>query len=68
MRDNGIHVLLSEAKLLIDAYDDDKDGDIEYKEFEKLVLSGSNFSLKLRAKDRVETYIGYRDRLHYPIE
>ena len=61
-------MLLSDTKLLIDAYDDDKDGDLEYKEFEKLVLSATNASLKYRAKDRLETFVGYRDKLHYAVE
>ena len=68
MRDNGIYVLLSDAKTLIDAYDDDKDGDLEFKEFEKLILTASSYSLKMRAYGRPETYIGYRDKLHYDVE
>ena len=68
MRDNNVYVLLSDAKLLIDAYDDDKDGDLEFKEFEKLVLPATSSSLKLRALGRPESYIGYRDKLHYSIE
>lgn len=42
LRDNNIYVLLSDAKMLIDAYDDDKDGDLEFKEFEKLVLPATS--------------------------
>jgi Ca2+-binding EF-hand superfamily protein len=52
LRDNYINVLSSEAKLLIAAYDDDKDGDLDFKEFEKLILPATNNALKLRTYDR----------------
>jgi Ca2+-binding EF-hand superfamily protein len=68
LRDNYINVLSSEAKLLIAAYDDDKDGDLDFKEFEKLILPATNNALKLRTYDRQETFVGYREKLHYRIE
>ena len=61
-------MLSSEAKLIIAAYDDDKDGDLDFKEFEKLVLPATNTGLRLRAYERQETFVGYRDKLHYRIE
>ena len=61
-------MLSSEAKLLIAAYDDDKDGDLDFKEFEKLVLPATNTGLRLRAYERQESFVGYRDKLHYRIE
>jgi Ca2+-binding EF-hand superfamily protein len=68
LRDNYINVLSSEAKLLIAAYDDDKDGDLDFKEFEKLILPATNNALKLRTYDRREEFVGYREKLHYRIE
>jgi Ca2+-binding EF-hand superfamily protein len=35
-------VLSSDAKLLVAAYDDDKDGDLDFKEFEKLILPATS--------------------------
>lgn len=68
MRDNGIYITSSDAKLLIAAYDGDKDAKLDSKEFEQLVVPQNYHSLKMRCFGRREDYIGIRDKLHYDVE
>jgi hypothetical protein len=67
LRDNNFYSTLSDAKLLLAAYDADKDNKLDFREFEKLVLT-SDYDLKMRAYSRPEPYIGYRDKLGYEVE
>ena len=67
LRDNGIFVLSDDCKALVAAYDGDKDEKLDYREFEKLVLT-NDYSLKMRAYGRPEPFIGFRDKLHLDVE
>ena len=67
MKDNNIYLSNNDCKLLISAYDGDKDNKLDYKEFEKLALT-SDHGLKMRSYGRPEPYIGFRDKLNYDIE
>lgn len=68
LRDNSLFVTTVDARVLIAAYDADKDGGLDFKEFEKLVLSASAHNLKMKVYGRPEKFIGIRDRLHFDIE
>jgi Ca2+-binding EF-hand superfamily protein len=50
------------------AYDNDKDGNLDCKEFEKLVLTVTDSILRTRAANRYETYIGLHDKLSFEQE
>ena len=67
LRDNGFYALGEECKLVIAAYDGDKDDKLDFKEFERLILTNNN-DLKMRAYGRPEPYLGPRDRLHIDVE
>ncbi len=57
LRENGIFASATDCNLLIAAYDGDKDNKLDYREFEKLVLT-NEYSLKMRAYGRPEVFIG----------
>ncbi len=57
-----------EIKQFIASYDENKDGRLSYKEFEKIVLPATDYSLKSRALDRPEEYVSIRDKLYGEIE
>lgn len=67
LRDNGILVSLNDCNILIAAYDGDKDNKLDFKEFEKLILT-NHHPLKMRAYGRPEQYIGYKDKLQFDVE
>jgi Ca2+-binding EF-hand superfamily protein len=54
LRDNGIYATIDDAKTLVAAYDGDKDDRLDYKEFEKMILPATDYSLKMRAYGRPE--------------
>lgn len=67
LKDNDIYMSTTDIGYLIAAYDSDKDNRLDFKEFERLVLTGDH-TLKMRTYGRPEPYIGYRDRLSYNVE
>jgi hypothetical protein len=67
LRDNNIYATVNEVAMVIAAYDGDKDKKVDFREFEKLIIP-NDYSLKMRAYDRHEPYIGYRDKLHFEVE
>jgi len=67
LRDNGFYALADDCKLIVSAYDGDKDDKLDFKEFERLILT-SNKDLKMKAYGRAEPYIGLRDKLNLDVE
>lgn len=69
MRENSYFVTKSEANTLIAAYDADKDGCLDFTEFEKLILPATKNSLKMRTYERLEQDLeSSTSKLHYEIE
>ena len=60
-------MLARDCQYLIAAYDGDKDGKLDYREFERLVMTNDK-NLKMKTYGRSEPFIGYRDKLHFDVE
>ena len=68
LRENGVIASNNDIKLLISSYDGDKDGKLDYREFERMVLPHTDAFLKDRSLLRPEEFVGMRDKLYEDIE
>lgn len=68
LRENGVFASNDDIKLLIASYDSNKDGKLDYNEFERMVLPHTDALLKDRSLLRPEEFVGSRDKLYEEIE